>query len=314
MKKKTAKKKKGPPLKHILLGIFFLLSIFTILLGYTSKKIVFANEKYNDSWIYLANVLKIPDPNLQKISQGPKLITVQRNDVVIKLLTTSISLDEIIKESGIAITDNDLVFLNNDYLIDGSIIRIIVTQKIVLEEYTDIPYETETVETTKYSKGTEYVSQKGVLGVMRQRVLLYYEDDILIKKEILDEFVEKEPQKEIIEIGTSWYTLEGIELRGYNCPYWYSVVDREPYSEEEKRWLKFIMYCESGCNAESNKSNYKGLFQWSPYWWRKQFPENIFDGHAQIKNTVSKYRAGESTRSNQWPACHTKYLRTYESN
>ena len=147
------------------------------------------------------------------------------------------------------------------------------------------------------------------MGVKKEVYQNTYEDGVLVKSILVDEIVLKHPQNEIVEIGTSWYTLKGIEIRGYNCNYWYSVVDSGPYSPEEKEWLKFIMYCESGCNAESNKSSYKGLFQWSPYWWSRQFSENIYDGHAQIKHTIEKYRAGESTRASQWPACNAKYLR-----
>jgi hypothetical protein len=314
MKQRMATEKTDPLLFKFSSGIFFLLITLLIFVGYKSKGIVFAQESNYQELEAIYRLLDIPDPHIEKISTGPKLVTVQRGKEVKKVLTTSNDIRYIINQSGLEYTDSDLIYLNTDYLLDGAIIRIIRTESIVVEEFVDIPYETETRETSKYQKGYENILQSGVLGIKRQRVLLYYEEGQLVSKEVLGEAIEAHPQKEIVEIGTAWYSLEGIEIRGYNCPYWYSVVDSGPYSEEEKRWLKFIMYCESGCNAESNKSSYKGLFQWSPYWWRKQFSENIFDGHAQIIRTVGKYRAGESTRASQWPACHSKYVRTYGSN
>ena len=294
--------------------MFFLLSIFSFFLGYASKDAIFAQEREENSWIYFSKILDIKNPLIERMSQGPKLITVQKGTEVTKIFTTFNDIKDILKKNSIEVTENDLIYLNSEYLLDGSIVKIIRTESIVVEEQIDIPYETETRETSKYTKGEKHVVQKGVLGVKRQMVLLYFEDGVLISEKILDKIVEKEALKEIVEIGTSWYSLEGIEVRGYNCPYWYSVVDNGPYSEEEKRWLKYIMYCESGCNAESNKSSYKGLFQWSPYWWRKQFNENIFDGNAQIRHTIAKYRAGEETRASQWPACHSKYVSAYGVN
>lgn len=314
MKQITKRETIEPPLLKISFGIFFLLSIFSFFLGYASRDVIFAQEREDNSWIYFSKVLDKKDPFIEKISQGPKLITVQKGTEVTKIFTTSCDIKDILKKNGIEVTENDLIYLNSEYLVDGSIVKIIRTESIVVEEQIAVPYETETRKTSKYAKGEEHVVQKGVLGIKRQMVLLYYEDGILISEKVLDEIVEKEARKEIVEIGTSWYSFEGIVIRGYNCSYWYSVVDNSPYSQEEKRWLKYIMYCESGCNAESNKSSYKGLFQWSPLWWRKQFSENIFDGHAQIRHTIAKYRAGEATRASQWPACHARYVRAYGVN
>ena len=178
----------------------------------------------------------------------------------------------------------------------------------------EIPFEKEIIENPQLLKGEEKVIQEGKNGIKKLVYFNTYEDNALVKSELIDEIIIKKPIKEIKEIGTSMYSLNNIEKKGYNCPFWYSVVDSGPYTQEEKDWLKFMMYCESGCNAESNKSNYKGLFQWSPYWWNKQFDENIFDGYAQIKHTVEKYRAGEATRSSQWPRCNAKYLKATGGN
>jgi hypothetical protein len=109
------------------------------------------------------------------------------------------------------------------------------------------------------------------------------------------------------------YSPEDLDVRyGYNCAHWYSVVDQGDYTEQEKQWLKFVMECESGCNAENNRnSTYKGLFQWNPRYWDIFFPdENIFDGYAQIKNTMWKVRDGAKLNV-YWPNCHRKYVAKY---
>ena len=292
-------------------SLYFLLPLLllTFFLLYYSKNLVFAQENIKISDSKIEEYLFLPDRIREKVSYGPKLISIKRGDEVVKILTTLTTVEDILKENSFILEKNDYVFLNTQYVINGSIIKIVRTNSVLFESLEEIPFLSETVENSNLLRGQEKVLQEGVLGVKKDVYENTYEDGILVRSVLIDEIILKHPQKEIVEIGSSWYTLDGIEPHGYNCPYWYSVVDSGPYSPEEKDWLKYIMYCESGCNAESNKSNYKGLFQWSPYWWSKQYNENIFDGYAQLKHTIEKYRAGESTRVSQWPACHAKYLR-----
>ncbi|HCC67975.1 TPA: hypothetical protein DEP90_02055, partial [Patescibacteria group bacterium] len=93
---------------------------------------------------------------------------------------------------------------------------------------------------------------------------------------------------------------------------WYSVVDDGNYTIQEKKWLKLVMYCESGCNAESDKNPvYKGLFQWHPKYWNIFYPkDNIYDGYSQIENTVRKIRNGVNLYA-YWPMCHKRYVTKY---
>jgi len=293
-----------PPLLMLIL-----LGLFLLLIANKSHTLVYADTKADTPIKELTNLIYDLDSPKERVSQGPKVITVRRGDSVFKIFTTLTDIQDILKQNDIYLESNDSVVLNTKYPVDGTIISVIKTETFLVENDVDIPYVTQVIKTSELFEGERETLQKGVLGLKTEKFLHYYEDGVLIKSELIEENVHSEPVSEIVKVGTSWYSLEGITIRGYNCPYWYSVVDSGPYSAEEKRWLKYIMYCESGCNAESNKSTYKGLFQWSPYWWRRQFSENIFDGHAQLKHTIAKYRAGESTRANQWPACHTKYNR-----
>lgn len=302
------KNNKISPSKTTFFFLLTLLLLFFFLLYY-SKSLIYAQEPIQISNDKVEEYLYLPDRTRERISYGPKLISIKRGDDVVNVLTTSTTVEDILKEYGFILEKNDYVFLNTEYVLNGSIIKIVRTNSVLFESIQEIPFSSETIESTKYPVGQENIVQEGVMGVKKEVYQNTYEDGVLVKSVLTDEIVLKHPQKEVVEIGTSWYTLEGIEPHGYNCQYWDPVVDSTPYSQEEKKWLKFLMRCESNCNAESNESSYKGLFQWSPYWWRKQFSENIFDGHAQIKHTIEKYRAGESTRANQWPACNAKYLR-----
>jgi hypothetical protein len=292
-----------------LFPIFSLFGIFALLIAYQFNSLVYAQNEY--SQYPYTDILGINDRRLEKSSYKVKLISIKRQNEVRKVLTNKIDIFEILNESGVHIEKNDTVLLNTRYIVNGSIISIVRTETIITQEYEDIPFETEYVKTDIYLKNEQHIIQEGILGIRVRKYINHYEDGFLTRKHELEESIVKEPVIQIIEVGTGEYSITEIVKRGYDCPYWYSVVDNGPYTQEEKRWLKYIMKCESGCNAEHNKSSYKGLFQWSSYWWNKQFSENIFDGHAQIKNTLSKYRAGEATRQNQWPGCHSKYRSTY---
>ncbi len=291
----------APPLIMLMI-----LGMFLLLLINKSYTLVYAQSEQE---VDLTTFIYDLDQKRERVSQGPKVITIKRGDEVFNIFTTLTDTKEILKQNGISLEKNDSVVLNSKYPVDGSIISIIKTEVLLVENIVDIPFKTEVIKTTALFEGERETVQNGVLGVKTETLLHYYEDGVLVKTELIEEEIQREPVNAVVKVGTSWYSLDGITKRGYDCPYWYSVVDSGSYTNEEKRWLKFIMYCESGCNAESNKGTYKGLFQWSPYWWRKQFSENIFDGNAQIRHTVAKYRAGESTRANQWPACHAKYNR-----
>jgi len=301
--------------KHVLISLLIVaLGVFSFFLIIKSDELVFASQPLIPIDGKIREALFLPDPLQEKASYGPKLITIQRGGTAFNTLTTLSNVYDILRENSIELNKNDYVYLNTEYVINGSVIKIVRTSNTIFEMLEEIPFEKEVVENSQLLKGEEKVIQEGKNGIKKQVYFNTYEDNVLVKSELIDEIIIKKPIKEIKEVGTSMYSLNNIEKKGYNCPFWYSVVDSGPYTQEEKDWLKFMMYCESGCNAESNKSNYKGLFQWSPYWWNKQFDENIFDGYAQIKHTVEKYRAGEATRSSQWPRCNAKYLKATGGN
>jgi len=172
-----------------------------------------------------------------------------------------------------------------------------------------IPYETITKGNVLCKRLTkEVVEQEGVLGLMVQRIKRTYKGDTLIVEEVIEENVQREARPEIVVITGPEDLPTSVPQRGNNCTYWNAYIDSINASVQEKEWLKFLMKGESGCNAESNRSFYKGLFQWDPCLWYTQYPnDNIFNGEAQVQRTLEKLRNGADP-SKMWPAVHRRYL------
>ena len=161
------------------------------------------------------------------------------------------------------------------------------------------------------SLAQEVREQEGVLGLMIQKIERVYRGNTLIAEEIIEEYLEREARPEIVVIRGPEDLPSSVPQRGYNCTYWNTYIDGIAATDEEKQWLKFVMKWESGCNAESNKSFHKGLYQWDPCLWYKQYPhDNIFDGEAQIRITLQKLRDGANP-NRMWPNVHRKYRATY---
>jgi len=280
---------------------------FLFLISWRNISTSFAFEK---EYSFREHIFGV-DQKEAMITFAPKFIKVLRGDEIKIYATNSSTPMNALEENGYSVSYDSKIFTYDEYILPNySVIQIIKLKTKIETRDVDIPFSTRVFDSWQYPLGERIVEQKGVLGIKEQEVQSFYEDGLFIKEEILSEKVIRKPEEEVIALGSSTYTLEGITLRGYNCGYWYSVVDNGNYSAKEKQWLKSVMYCESGCNAESNKSFYKGLFQWSPTLWKKLYSENIFDGHAQIKHTVEKLRAGANPLI-MWPACTKKYEAKY---
>jgi hypothetical protein len=241
------------------------------------------------------------------------LVTVIVNGSTQRVLTNRIDINRLLEDLGIVVNNNKKIISTTDTVQNGSVIRVITVGTIVEEENIEIPFRTEEIATKEIPYGEKKTVQEGVLGVRTKEIKRTYEDGVLVLEEILSESVTREAVDAIVKIGVLKYSPSDLDKQyGYNCSHWYSVVDQSNYTEQEKQWLKFVMECESGCNAESNKnSTYKGLFQWNPRYWDIFFPsDNIFDGYAQIKNTIWKVRDGAKLNV-YWPNCHRKYVAKY---
>jgi hypothetical protein len=240
-----------------------------------------------------------------------KFVTVNYDGEIKKFFSRSQNPVTALIDSGYSVSNRNKIVSTSPIstLYDGTYIQVYTYKTTIDEILLDIPYKTIlNGEILCRSLAQEVVEQEGVLGVMSQRIKRTYKGDILVAEEIVDETIEREPRPQIIVIRGPQDLPDSVPQRGYACGYWNSYIDNNiNATTEEKNWLKFIISCESGCNAESNKSFYKGLFQWNPCLWYKQYPnDNIFDGEVQIKRTLQKLREG--TNPNQmWPSCHRAY-------
>lgn len=244
-----------------------------------------------------------------------KFVTVNYDGQIKKFFSRAQSPLTALIDSGYSVSNRNKIVSTSpiSQLYDGTYIQVYTYRTTIDEILLEIPYETIlNGEILCKSLAQEVVEQEGVLGVMSQKIKRIYKGDILVAEEIVDETIEREPRPEIVVIRGPQDLPDSVPQRGPNCKYWGSYIDNNiNATAEEKNWLKFIMQCESGCNAESNKSFYKGLFQWNPCLWYKQYPsDNIFDGEAQIQRTLQKLREG-SNPNQMWPACHKRYKNTY---
>lgn len=241
------------------------------------------------------------------------LVTVVINGKAQKVLTNRTDINRLLEDLGVVLDNSKKILSTTENVQNGSVVRVITVGTVVEELNIDIPFRVEKVNSKDIPYGETETVQEGVVGVRTKNIKMVYEDGKLVSEEVLSEAITREPVEKILKVGVLRYSPSDLDVRyGYNCPHWYSVVDEGNYTENEKKWLKFVMYCESGCNAENNRhSVYKGLFQWNPRSWDAYYrKDNIFDGYAQIRNTVDKIRRGVNLYA-FWPSCHRKYVATY---
>ena len=242
---------------------------------------------------------------------GIKIVTVNYDGEIRMLFSRSYSPVTALIDAGYSVSNKNRIVSTSpiSQLQNKTFIRVHTYRTTIEEVLLEIPFETILKGSVLCkSMAQEVREQEGVLGAMSQRIKRTYRGDLLVAEEIVDEKIEREARPEIIVIRGPQDLPSSVPQRGYDCGYWNGYIDNSVNAtEEEKQWLKFVMKCESGCNAENNRSFFKGLFQWNPCLWYKQYPNsNIFDGELQIKRTLEKLRAGANPNQ-MWPGCHRKY-------
>lgn len=296
-------------IQKILLPVFLAGSLYGL------NKLNVENFTTKPQTVYAENIREITysiDTEEEKARLDHKVITVSKDSDVKTYITSATTPIYALIDLDYSISNKNTIVSTSPIssLMDGTYIKIKTFYTTIEDIKTKIPYSTIVNGDTLCEKLSQRsVEQEGVLGVMTTTLKKVFEDSELVLEEVLNEEVNIEPRTEIIVIKGPDDSPDDVPQRGYNCNYWQAFVDTINATSDEKHWLKKIMYCESGCNAESNKGYYKGLFQWDPCYWYKQFPnDNIFDGVAQIQHTLEKYRAGGE---NMWPACNAGYIRKY---
>ncbi len=268
-------------------------------------------EKEMESRNAIMDVLGVKDTSDGRI----KVITVAYDSNIVTYLTRGISTTETLLELGYPLGSKNRILSNSpiDRLYKESYITIQTYVTEVSQVFVTIPFETITEGESLCSSMTEKrIAQKGETGRKVQTIEKYFLDGEYISEKVVNEEILKQPVKEIISLSGGIHPPDSVPQIGFNCPYWKSEVDKINATEEENEWLKFTMEKESGCNAERNKGFHKGLFQWNPCLWYKQYPtDNIFDGHAQIKRTLEKIR-GCADPARMWPGVYKQYVNTYK--
>lgn len=253
--------------------------------------------------------------DVEKRRYTPKVVTVNYEGKIKKHISTASSPVFALLELGYPISTMKKVISTSpmNTLYNHSYIYVFSYRDTIDEVKLEIPYQRIVKGGTLCERLSQKVlQQEGVLGIMTQKVRRIYERGELVMEEILEKDITREPRAEIYIIKGPDDSPKEVPQIGYSCEYWFAYVDTLNASVEEKRWLKWTMKYESGCNAENNKHPYyKGLFQWDPCLWYQQYPsDSIFDGRVQIKRTLEKLRGGANP-ARMWPAVYKLYVAKY---
>lgn len=253
--------------------------------------------------------------DVEKGRYTPKVVTVNYEGEIKEHISTASSPVLALLELGYPISTMKKVISTSpmNTLYNHSYIYVFSYRDTIDEVKLEIPYQRIVKGGTLCERLSQKIlQQEGVLGIMTQKVRRIYERGELVMEEILEKDITREPRAEIYIIKGPDDSPQEVPQIGYSCEYWFAYVDTLNASAEEKRWLKWTMKYESGCNAENNRHPYyKGLFQWDPCLWYQQYPnESIFDGRAQIKRTLEKLRGGANP-ARMWPAVYKLYVAKY---
>lgn len=292
----------------ILLPILSVFALFTYLgvpTVYASDETVFSDANFNNL------VYKVGRLNAQR-TFPPKVITLVTKDGQEKKLVFSSTTTEIIKELNVQIDFDDLVLPEDSVVSNGGVIQIIKVDIELIKKSEDIPYVTREVETEDLNTGAVSIEQEGVLGVKEKIIKVTHKDGKVVGSELVSTDILLEPVEQILLIGTKPVTIA-------SCDYWGDVVDRIASSDKEKRWMKFVMFRESGCDSgrvSHGSGFYKGLFQFAPATFRNKGGSNIWDGTEQIEivHQMFNYYSGQQQSDylkSQWNASHRAYLDKY---
>lgn len=248
------------------------------------------------------------------VDERIKIVTVTYSDITSVHLTRGSTPTNALVLLGYPLTNRNRVYSTSpiDFLVNESHILVQTYNTRLINQEVIIPFNTVTKGSSMCPRiSSTIVEQEGVSGRKKQTIEKFYLGEKYISERIISEVVESEPVTRIITLSGASDLPQSVTQLGPRCDYWEGVVNSLDASDEEKQWLRFTMRWESGCNAENNKSTYKGLFQWEPCLWYRLYPnDNIFDGKAQINRTLQKIRLCADP-AKMWPGVYKKYVQTY---
>lgn len=298
-------------------------SYIRIIAGISLFLIMCSGIFINDSSIYANEVLGIKSsPNIEvfkkekasSIGFAPKNVTVKGVDWERNVLVYSDYAKDILSESNIVLdSDDEILPSSNEYIPHNGVIVIVKVESKIFNNFESIPFKKIEKEDPELEKGVEKISIVGSKGLMEKTIRVIYKDGVPYRSEIIDAVVITNPVNEIKLIGTKPMTVA-------SCSYWNKYVDKvAPESKDKKKntWMKYVMYCESGCDSgkgfdkyfDGSKAFY-GLYQFTEYTFKAYGGTNIFDGYDQI-DVVSRMYDLEGNAAHHWPACNNAFERDY---
>ena len=288
----------------ILLGLYLLIPVL-LMISLSSVGVVYATDNITeyegDVQVELIKPIFFVDVNDYPFGLNP--IEVNSGESTQYILTESCMVSEVLAEVGIEYDNDDIVIPKpEDVIAPGANITVIKIFNERLEELVALPFETVYQNDPDLPYGDEEVVQIGLNG---QRLDVYtqkYEDGEFVSKTLVSEQISYNPVTEIISKGTR-REIPHSNLQTSTCDTWDAVIDGVTGDEGERRWMKSIMRCESGCNAGrvSYNGTYHGLFQFLPSTFAAYGGTDIYDGNQQIPIVLAWVRVG--VQFTQFPGC-----------
>lgn len=231
------------------------------------------------------------------------IVKIQSVESVSAYLTARPNVESLLNELKIKSEDFIVTPSVNSELYHGATITLVKVEKKYETVVEEIPFRSESIKDSSIYIGNSVVSQEGHNGVKEIIILKTYHDGKLVDELISEVKIITPAVNQITKVGTR-EKIDPSTVMGINnsCVDWDSYIDQITSDEGERRWLKGVMRCESGCYAGANNSGiYKGLMQFSQRTFTGYGGTNIWDGYQQLRIALTIYRAGGA--SHHWPGC-----------
>lgn len=214
-------------------------------------------------------------------------VVVAVNDARHEMRTTATSVRQVIAEAGVTLGPHDQVSVDpKAYPRNGMVIRIIQLLSAPKTEKKEIPFETVEKKDDEMTKGEKEVAEEGKPGIKKVVWAYVKENGTKVRKVIREEVV-REPQKEIVKIGTK--EPEHGTVPGLDDLNWAALAD-----------------CESSGNpnAVNPAGPYYGLYQFDAQTWHSVGGTGVPTDHSAEEQTyraklLYKQRGGAAA----WPRC-----------
>ncbi|MCC7289966.1 G5 domain-containing protein [bacterium] len=282
----------------------FLLSIFILFCGgvFLQDSSIYAQDNRQTNVVHpkLYESDTLPERGF-----APKTITVRGLDFEQTHLVYSDSAKDILSEVKYSLDGDDEILPGpNEYIPHNGKIVIVKVHSEVFVQVEMVPFSVKRVEDEKMDKGQSIVEVEGQNGVLEKTIRVLYKDEVAYRSEVTAVKIVIAPITKVVRFGTKPVTV-------HSCAYWNKVINEiAPRSEqpEKNAWMRYVMYCESGCNSGNDKSSYYGLYQFTKSTYFAYGGTNIWDGHEQIE-IVSKMYDLPGNAAHHWPACNKAFER-----